>query len=382
MTRLLLSAGEASGDVHGADLARALAAQAPGVQLFGMGGPMMAAAGVELLYNPTSLSTVGFLEALKSVRVLRRVLARLSAAMDERRPDGVVCIDFPGFNLRLAALAHRKGIPVLYYFSPSAWAWGRGRAAQLARLGATILAVFPFEAEVYRAAGAPVVFVGHPLVDRVRPSAGREDIRAELGVPPGGTLVALLPGSRRQELESLLPAMLAAARIIRDQRPSARFVLPMAYTLAADEVQRMVQASGVPVTVMAGRAYDVLHAADGALISMGTATLEAALLGVPHVACYRVSRITYKLVQLLVHVRHFAMPNIILGRAAVPELIQDQVTGENLARELLALLAPERAAALRAELAQVRAQLGEGGAVARAAAAVLARVAPGAAGRA
>ncbi|MFS8544318.1 MAG: lipid-A-disaccharide synthase, partial [Limnochordales bacterium] len=239
MTRLLLSAGEASGDVHGADLARALAAQAPGVQLFGMGGPMMAAAGVELLYNPTSLSTVGFLEALKSVRVLRRVLARLSAAMDERRPDGVVCIDFPGFNLRLAALAHRKGIPVLYYFSPSAWAWGRGRAAQLARLGATILAVFPFEAEVYRAAGAPVVFVGHPLVDRVRPSAGREDIRAELGVPPGGTLVALLPGSRRQELESLLPAMLAAARIIRDQRPGARFVLPMAYTLAADEVQRM-----------------------------------------------------------------------------------------------------------------------------------------------
>ncbi|HEY8417951.1 MAG TPA: lipid-A-disaccharide synthase [Limnochordales bacterium] len=378
MTRLLISAGEASGDLHGADLARALQAQAPGIQLFGMGGTMMEAAGVEVLFNPTSLSTVGVTEALRTVNVFRRVLALLSEAMDERRPDGVVCIDFPGFNLRLAALAHRKGIPVLYYFSPSAWAWGRGRADRLARLGATILAVFPFEAEVYRQAGARVVFVGHPLLDRVHPSAGREEIRAELGVGPGQELIGLLPGSRRQELNQLLVPMLAAARIIAERRPGVKFVLPMAYTLRRDEVDRLVRAGGVPVTVLEGRTLDVLHAADAAIISMGTATLEAALMGLPHVACYRVSGLTYWLIRRLVKIPYFAMPNIVLGRQAVPEVIQDQVTGENLARELLALLKPERHAAVREQLRQVRVQLGEGGAVARAAAAVLERVRPAA----
>ena len=378
MTRLLISAGEASGDLHGADLARALQAQAPGIQLFGMGGTMMEAAGVEVLFNPTSLSTVGITEALRTVNVFRRVLALLSEAMDERRPDGVVCIDFPGFNLRLAALAHRKGIPVLYYFSPSAWAWGRGRADRLARLGATILAVFPFEAEVYRQAGARVVFVGHPLLDRVHPSAGREEIRAELGVGPGQELIGLLPGSRRQELNQLLVPMLAAARIIAERRPGVKFVLPMAYTLRRDEVDRLVRAGGVPVTVLEGRTLDVLHAADAAIISMGTATLEAALMGLPHVACYRVSGLTYWLIRRLVKIPYFAMPNIVLGRQAVPEVIQDQVTGENLARELLALLKPERHAAVREQLRQVRVQLGEGGAVARAAAAVLERVRPAA----
>ena len=376
MTRLLLSAGEASGDLHGAELARALQEQAPGIQLFGMGGTMMEAAGVEVLFNPTSLSTVGFAEALRTLPVFRRVLAVLGDCMDQRRPDGLVCIDFPGFNLRLAALAHSKGIPVMYYFSPSAWAWGRGRADRLARMGATILAVFPFEAEVYRQAGARVVFVGHPLLDRVRPSTGREEIREELGVSPEQELIGLLPGSRRQELDQLLEPMLAAARIIAARRPSARFVVPMAYTLRRAEVDPRVQTSGVPVTVVEGRTYDVLHAADAAIIAMGTATLEAALLGVPHVACYRVSAFTYWFVRRMVKVPYFAMPNIVLGSQAVPEVIQDQVTGENLARELLALLEPGRRAAVREQLRQVRVRLGEGGAAARAAAAVLERVRP------
>lgn len=394
MTRLLLSAGEASGDLNGADLVRALASLAPGIELFGMGGPLMEAAGVEVLFDPTAISTVGFTEALRSVSVLRRVLARLGEAMEARRPHGVICIDYPGFNMRLAALARSKGIPVLYYFSPSAWAWGRARARKLAELGVTILAVFPFEADVYREAGAEVVFVGHPLLDRVRPSAGREQVRRELGLPDAGLpedglpedglpeapVIALLPGSRRHELQQLLPPMLAAARLVAEERPGARFVLPMAYTLHRHDVERLIAAGGVPVTVVEGRTYDVLHAADAALIGMGTATLEAALLGVPHVACYRVSGATYQVARFLVKVPYYAMPNIVLGRRVVPELIQAQVSGENLARELLGLLVPERRAAVKAELAQVRTRLGEGGAAGRAAAAVLQRVRPEAAG--
>lgn len=381
MTRLLLSAGEASGDLHGADLARALLAQAPGASLFGMGGPLMRDAGVELLFNPTSMSTVGFVEALRSVNVLRRVLARLGQAMDERRPDAVVCIDFPGFNMRLAALARSKGIPVLYYFSPTVWAWGKGRADKLAELDVTILAVFPFEAEAYRQAGCRVEFVGHPLLDRVRPSAERETLRREFGVAGDQPLVAIMPGSREQELAYLLAPMLAAARIVLSQRPGTRFILPVAHTLNVQDVRKMVADAGpLPVDVVEGRAYDVLGAADAAMISMGTATLEAALLGVPHVACYRVSSTTYQLARFLVKLPHVALPNIILGREVVPELLQSRVTADNLARELLKLLEPARYAAVRAELAQVRSRMGEGGAVARAAAAVLARAGAGAAG--
>jgi len=338
-------------------------------------------AGVELLFNPTSMSTVGFVEALRSVNVLRRVLARLGQAMDERRPDAVVCIDFPGFNMRLAALARSKGIPVLYYFSPTVWAWGKGRADKLAELDVTILAVFPFEAEAYRQAGCRVEFVGHPLLDRVRPSAERETLRREFGVAGDQPLVAIMPGSREQELAYLLAPMLAAARIVLSQRPGTRFILPVAHTLNVQDVRKMVADAGpLPVDVVEGRAYDVLGAADAAMISMGTATLEAALLGVPHVACYRVSSTTYQLARFLVKLPHVALPNIILGREVVPELLQSRVTADNLARELLKLLEPARHAAVLAELAQVRSRMGEGGAVARAAAAVLARAGAGAAG--
>ncbi len=372
----MLSAGEASGDLHGADLARAIVAAAPGTTMFGMGGPMMQEAGVDLVFNPTSMSTVGFVEALRSVGVLRRVLSRLAEAMDERRPDVLVCIDFPGFNLRLAEVAHRKGIPVLYYFSPTVWAWGKGRADKLARLDATILAVFPFEAEAYRRAGCRVEFVGHPLLDRVRPTADRDTLRQEFGAAPGAPLIGLLPGSREQELSRLLPPMLAAARLVQDKQPGARFALPVAHTLRVADVERMAaEAAGLPLAVVQGRTYDVLHAADAAMISMGTATLEAALLGVPHVACYQVSSSTYRLARFLVKLPYFALPNIVMGRAVIPELVQAAVTGDNLAREVLGLLVPERNWAMRGELAQVRARLGDGGAVERAARVVLARAA-------
>lgn len=373
MTRLLFSAGEASGDMHAADLIAALKARVGELEMYGMGGPLMQQAGVELLFNPTSMSTVGFVEALKSVQVMRRVLGRLGDAMDRRPPDAVVCIDFSGFNMKLAELARRKGLPVVYYLPPSAWAWGRGRAEKLARLGVTVCAALPVEVEAYREAGAEVVFVGHPLVDRVKPSAPAEDVRRELGVGPDRPLIALLPGSREQELKQLLPPMLEAAAVIFRERPDARFALPVAHTLSAQTIKRFLPQDAPPLAVLEGRTYDVMHAADAAMISMGTATLEAALLGLPHVACYRVSGATYALARRLIKISHFALPNIIAGREIVPELVQADVTGEKLARAVLPMLEPQRREELRARLSRVREALGDGDAAGKAADIILAK---------
>lgn len=379
MTRILLSAGEASGDVHAAELAGRLRDRDPAAELYGMGGPLMRQAGVDVMFDPTSISTVGFVEALRSLRTFRRVLERLDQAMEERPPAAVVCVDFPGFNLKLVQLAARRGIPVVYYMSPSAWAWGKGRAYKLAKLGATVCAVFPFEEAVYREAGADVVFVGHPLVQRVKPGVARDDFRRELGVGDDEILVGLLPGSRRQELAELLGPMLDAAALIRRRRPETRFVLPVAHTLDPDEVRRQASGAAVPLTVVPGRTYDVMHAADAAMISMGTATLEAALLGLPHVACYRLSPLTYHLARRLVRISLYAMPNIIAGREIVPERIQDDVTGERLAEATLALLNPPERERVRHELARVRAALGEGDAAGRVADVILAKARAGAA---
>lgn len=368
-----MSAGEASGDMHAADLIAHMVARVGELDMFGMGGPLMREAGVDLLFNPTSMSTVGFVESLRSVNVMRRVLGRLGEAMDQRRPDVVVCIDFAGFNMKLAELARRKDVPVVYYLSPSVWAWGRGRADQLARLGVTVCAVFPFEEQVYRQAGADVVFVGHPLVDRVKPKASRDEVRKELGVASDGPLVALMPGSREQELKHLFAPMLDAAAIVHQRLPEARFVLPVAHTLTAQSVKQFLPQDGPPLAVIEGRTYDMMNAADAGLISMGTATLEAALLGLPHVAAYRVAGPTYLIARRLVSVSHFALPNIIAGRGVVPELIQSDVTGDKLARELLSIFEGDRGETMRAELAAVRAALGDGGAVGRAADIILSK---------
>lgn len=373
MTRILMSVGEASGDMHAADLVRALQRQQPSVELFGMGGPLMRDAGVDLLFNPTSMSTVGFVEALRSVHVLRRVLDRIADAIEERRPDVIVCVDFPGFNLKLAEIAHRRGIPCVYYLSPSVWAWGRGRADRLKRLGVKVCAVFPFEEAVFRDIGAAVEFIGHPLLDRVRPEHARADVRAELGIAADERLVALMPGSRGQELKLLLAPMLQAAALVHEQRPETKFVVPVAHTLTAQNIKAHLPVEGaLPLAVVEGRTYDMLNAADAGLLSMGTATLEAALLGVPHVACYRVSGPTYVVAKSLLKVEHLALPNIIAERRIVPELTQSDVTGKKLAEALLPMLDEQRHAALQAELAQVRQALGEPGAAERAAAIILA----------
>lgn len=374
MTRVFVSAGEASGDMHAADLVRALRQQEPGARFLGVGGPLMRDAGVRTLFDPTGISSVGFVEALQSARVLRRVLQRAADALDEERPDAIVLIDFPGFNLKLAEIAHRRGIPCVYYLSPSVWAWGRGRAERMRRLGIHVCAVFPFEEAVFREAGVSVRFVGHPLLDRVHPERPPLEVRRQLGVGDGERLVALMPGSREQELRKLLPAMLQAAGLLHEQHPNTRFVLPVSHTLSGERVEaHLDKDAALPLTTVEGRTYDVLAAADFGFIGMGTATLEAALLGVPHVACYKVSAATYLVVRKMLRIEHVALPNIIAGRRIVPELLQSDVTGKKLAGALAPMFDEQRRAQQRAELAGVRTALGEPGAARRVAAAVLDR---------
>ncbi len=373
----MLSAGEVSGDLHGSTLCRAIQALRPDVQLVGMGGPRMAAAGMDVLADPTREAVVGTNEALRHLPALYQAYRRLVRRLREHPPCALVVIDFPEFNLRLARQARRAGVPVLYFIPPQLWAWRRGRIRQMARRITRVLAILPFERDLYERAGVPVEFVGHPLLDVLPLSLGRDEARRRLGLDPSEVVVGLLPGSRREEVARLLPAMIGAARHLAEAGDARHFVLGLAPTVDRAAVATLLGsldgARAPRVDVHEGRTYDVMAAADVHLIASGTATLEAALLGVPMVICYRVSRVTEAFVRALVRVPWAGLPNIVAGRAIVPEILQDEVSDERLAAEVSRLLTdPLAGSAQRAAFKELRASLGESGVARRAAAAVLA----------
>jgi lipid-A-disaccharide synthase len=367
----MLVAGEASGDLHGAALCRALRQDAPGARLFGMGGVRMAAAGMEIIEDVTARAIVGGTEAAAGVIPLYRAYRRLRARLaSSERPHALVLIDFPEFNLRLARVAQRLGVPVVYFIPPQIWAWRRWRLRAMRRRLSLVLAVFPFEPPFYRRAGVPVEYVGHPLVDALRGAPARKEARARLALPGHATVVGLLPGSRRGEVERLLPTMRDAVTRIATARPATRFVLAAAPTIDEGLVARHL--GDAPVTIVRDRVYDVIRAADLVLATSGTVTLEAAILGAPTVVCYRVSRLTALMIRSLIRVPWMSLPNIVLGRPVVPELFQEDATAERLAAEALRLLydvgAREEQRAAFVELAQ---SLGAPGVGARAARCVL-----------
>ena len=373
---IMLSAGEASGDLHGATMCRALRALDPGVRLIGMGGPRMAAAGVEILVDPTRRAAVGTSEAIGRVPGLYRAYKILVRRLREARPKAMVLIDFPEFNLRLAKQARRAGVPVVYFIPPQLWAWRRGRMRQMARRVTRVLAAFPFEKSLYEEAGVAVEFVGHPLLDVVPSDLDRMKARQRLGVGERQTLVGLLPGSRRQEVGRLLPPMLDAAARLAFGHGSRCFVLGLAASvdrgLVLALLARASETGGPPVEVVEGLTHEVMAGADVLLIASGTATLEAALLGAPMVVCYRVSRLTEAVARLLNRSPWISLPNIVAGRGAVPEILQDEVSGARLSFEAERLLVdPVAATAQRAAFKEVRSRLGQPGVGERAARAVL-----------
>lgn len=370
--KVLIVAGEASGDLHGANLVRAVRQLNEGVSFFGVGSKGMEEAGVNLLAAAAEISVVGATEVLTHLGAIYRVYARLKSFLREDRPDLVILIDFPDFNLLIGAQAQKLGIPILYYISPQVWAWRKGRIKKIASLVKAMLVVFPFEEPLYRNAGVDVRYVGHPLADVAVSSLSREEACKRLGLDPARRVVALLPGSRRKEIERLLPDMLGAARILRGTRPDLQFVLPLAPTVTRSFLAPYLETAGMPVMVVEGRVYDALRSADAAIVASGTATLETGLMAVPMVIVYRVSALSYQIGRLIVDAPHVGLPNIVAGKRIVPELIQGDASPDKIAAEVARVLDDEMARReVIAELLRMRELLGEGGASRKAAAVVM-----------
>lgn len=370
-------AGERSGDLHGAELAAALKAEVGCVSIFGCGGAAMRNAGVETVADLRDFAMVGITEVVSGLPRARRAFHAILAEADRRHPQLAVLIDAPSLNLRLAKQLKPRGIPVAYYVSPQIWAWKKWRMRHLQDRVDHMLCLFDFEEEIYRRAGVPVTYVGHPLVDRPEisdPAMPREEFLARAGLEPGVPVVALLPGSREIELKYNLPPLVAAAVELRRRGQSAQFVLPVAATLTQAQVETQLRWSGAAsglIHTITHATHDALRIAQAAVVASGTATLETALLGCPMVVVYRVAASTAFFARFMVDVPFFSMVNLLAGKEVVKELVQRDFTGARVADEVARLLnQPEAREKMTAEFSEVRQRLGPGGAVRRAARAV------------
>ena len=368
---IMIVAGEASGDMHGARLCAAICALAPDTRIFGMGGERMRAAGADLLADVSRRAGVGTTEVVSGIPELYRVYRLLRTALEEEPPTVLVLVDFPEFNLRLAGAARRLGVPVVYFVPPQIWVWRRWRIRTIRRRVSLVLAVFPFERALYADAGVPVEFVGHPVLDALGTAPSREEARRALRVEGAPLVIGLLPGSRRREASELIPLMTEAAERLRKRWPHARFLLAQAPTLDDELVESAL--AKAPAVGVVKNAPAVIRASDLALVASGTATLETGLLGTPMVVCYRVSRLSELLARILVRVPWINLVNLTLGRAAVPELrLRHEMTVERLVDEASRLIDSQEAReAQRAAFAELHGQLGERGVALRAASLVL-----------
>ncbi|HET8733138.1 MAG TPA: lipid-A-disaccharide synthase [Anaeromyxobacteraceae bacterium] len=364
---ILIVAAEASADLHAARALVELQRMRPGIRAFGVGGPRLREAGLEALYPAEELNVMGLVEVLPKIPRILGVLRGLKEAAAERRPRVALLVDSPDFNLRLAKHLKAMGVRVVYYVSPMIWAWRRGRARKIARVVDRMLCILPFEPAFYEGSGVSARFVGHPFAEKALP-APAGSYREALGLPASRTTIALLPGSRRTEIDRILPPMLDAAERIRARHPDAQFVLPLAATLDEQALRpALALHPALDVRVVPGRADEAVGASDAALVKSGTATLEAALMQRPIVVVYKVAWLSYWLGRLLVRgIKNFALVNLLAGRAVVPELLQAEASPERMAAEIERLLSdPAARRAQLDDLAEVRRSLGEPGAARR-----------------
>ncbi len=360
---MLIVATEASADLHAARALEELRRLRPAIAPFGMGGPHLAEAGLECLHRAEEMSVMGLAEVLPRIPAIIRILRNLEAAARERRPRVALLVDAPDFNLRLAARLKALGVRVVYYVSPTVWAWRPGRVKKIARVVDRMLCILPFEERFYEGTGVSARFVGHPFAERPQPEPP-EHYRERLALPAGRTTIALVPGSRRSEVRRIFPAMLGAAERIRQRHPDAYFVVPVAPGLPEAALRgHLAGHPGLPVSLVKGQADAVVGASDAALVKSGTSVLEAALMLRPMVVVYKLSWLTYLVARMLVKLTAFGLVNLLAGRTVVPELLQRQASPARMAEEIERLLAdgPARQEQLQG-LREVRASLGEPGA--------------------
>ena len=361
--KVMMVAGEASGDDHASELAAELKRIVPDAELFGVGGDKMRAAGVETLVDIRELSVMGLIEVLKQYRRLMGIVNRLRDVLRRRRPDLLILTDYPDFNLKLAETAKELGIPVLFYVSPQVWAWRPKRVNKIGERIDHMAVLFPFETEIYEKNGIPVTFCGHPLADHVQVKLTPAEARAKLGIEGEGPVIGLLPGSRRGEVQRLLPVMIDSARRLLERYPDARFLLARAATRDASEYLPLLEAANLPVELVTNDAQTVMRASDTVITASGTATLEIALVGTPMVITYKLAPLTYAIMRRLMTIDQVGLANIVSGEPVVKELLQDNATPEAISAEVERILEDEAyRARMVGKLGEVRGKLGTSGA--------------------
>jgi len=360
--KVMLVSGESSGDQHAANLFLELKKRCPGVQGIGMGAKKMAAAGVEIHYDSSDIGVIGVIEVIKRYAEIRRALKAMQQLLLEQRPDLLICVDYKEFNFKLATFAKKNGIKVLFYVSPQVWAWRPGRVVKYGKVIDMMAVIFPFEVPFYEKENVPVRYVGHPSVDTAYAKRSKEQDLNEYGLSSDQLVVGILPGSRTDEINRMLPIMLQAAELIQQTIPDIQFVLPQADSVSDALLQASFQHSNIQVKAIKNQFHDTVQCCDAVMTVSGTATLEIALLKVPMLVAYKLSTITYLLAKILVDTEFIGLPNIIAGKAVVKEFIQYEASAENLAEEVLKMLRDKQyIQKLLDGLQSVKVKVGNGG---------------------
>ena len=361
--KVLLVTGEASGDLHGSHLVKHLKRCDPSLRIYGIGGEELRKAGMEILFHAQELSVVGIVEVCARLPQIVKAFQTLKREIVSAPPDLLILIDYPDFNMRIAAVAQKHGVPVLYYISPQIWAWRQNRVKKIARLVDQMAVVFPFEAAFYEQHGVPVQFVGHPLMDREVPVMDTQALLQQFAMKSQWPIVGLLPGSRKSEIDRLLPVMLGAAVLMQKEFPEAQFIIPVAPGIREEDIKERVKRHGLAVTIVTDQLHQALHICHLVLVASGTATLETALMKKPMIIMYRIALLTYLVGRLMIRVPTIGLANIVAGRQIVPELIQGDASPQRVCQEAVSLLKdPRRMTAMENELARVGELLGSSGA--------------------
>ena len=360
--RILVVAGEASGDLHGSHLVQALKTLKPESLFFGMGGKNMRSEGVETFFDIERMGAVGAVEIIGELPHYLKVYRTLSREISSGAYSAAILIDYPTLNLRLAKLCKQAGVPVFYFISPQIWAWRKGRINQIRETVNRMFVVLPFEENLYRSAGVDAEFLGHPFADKVHPSMEKEEALKEFNLDSSKKTIGLLPGSRKNEILSLLDIMLEAAEKIQNEIGNCQFILPVANTIDPEIIRQKLKGNPLDVRLVMDKTYDVMNCCDFLIIASGSATLEAGILGCPMVIIYRLNAVTYFLARILIDTEMIGLVNIVAGERVVPELIQGEATPETITREAITYLNdPEGLQMVRSRLLKIRESLGEPG---------------------